>query len=71
MNELENSKVDFFGVYIRIVFMKRYITKYIQEDLDKKIILLTGPRQNKGLERVYRFDIGRNCDEYSDLKGSA
>lgn len=25
--------------------MKRYITKYIQEDLDKKIILLTGPRQ--------------------------
>jgi uncharacterized protein len=25
--------------------MKRYITKYIQEDLYKKIILLTGPRQ--------------------------
>lgn len=25
--------------------MKRYLTKYIQEDLDKKIILLTGPRQ--------------------------
>ncbi|WP_300464885.1 hypothetical protein [Desulfobacula sp.] len=25
--------------------MERYITKYIQEDLDKKIILLTGPRQ--------------------------
>lgn len=30
---------------VRIVFVKRYITKYIQEDLDKKIILLTGPRQ--------------------------
>lgn len=25
--------------------MKRYLTKYIQEDLDKKIILVTGPRQ--------------------------
>lgn len=25
--------------------MKRYLTKYVQEDLDKKIILLTGPRQ--------------------------
>jgi len=25
--------------------MKRYLTKYIKEDLDKKIILLTGPRQ--------------------------
>jgi len=25
--------------------MNRYLTKYIQEDLDKKIILLTGPRQ--------------------------
>ncbi len=25
--------------------MKRYLTKYITEDLDKKIILLTGPRQ--------------------------
>ena len=25
--------------------MKRYLAKYIQEDLDKKIILLTGPRQ--------------------------
>jgi len=25
--------------------MKRYLTKYIQEDLDKKVILLTGPRQ--------------------------
>jgi len=25
--------------------MKRYLTKYIQEDLDKKIVLLTGPRQ--------------------------
>ena len=25
--------------------MERYLKKYIQEDLDKKIILLTGPRQ--------------------------
>ncbi|MBU1055846.1 MAG: ATP-binding protein [Proteobacteria bacterium] len=25
--------------------MERYLTKYIKEDLDKKIILLTGPRQ--------------------------
>jgi len=25
--------------------MKRYLTKYIQEDLAKKIVLLTGPRQ--------------------------
>ena len=25
--------------------MKRYLEKYIQEDVDKKIILLTGPRQ--------------------------
>ena len=25
--------------------MKRYLTKYIQEDLGNKIILLTGPRQ--------------------------
>ncbi len=25
--------------------MERYLSKYIQEDLDKKIILLTGPRQ--------------------------
>jgi predicted AAA+ superfamily ATPase len=29
----------------KIVDMKRYLTKYIQEDLDKKIVLLTGPRQ--------------------------
>jgi len=25
--------------------MERYLKKYIKEDLDKKIILLTGPRQ--------------------------
>jgi uncharacterized protein len=30
---------------VRIVFMERYITPYIQQDLDQKIILLTGPRQ--------------------------
>jgi len=30
---------------VRIVFMERYITPDIQQDLDQKIILLTGPRQ--------------------------
>jgi predicted AAA+ superfamily ATPase len=32
-------------MYARIDVMKRYLENYIQEDLDKKIILLTGPRQ--------------------------
>ena len=32
-------------MHARIDVMKRYLEKYIQEDLDKKIILLTGPRQ--------------------------
>lgn len=32
-------------MHVRIDVMKRYLEKYIQEDLDKKIILLTGPRQ--------------------------
>jgi len=39
------KSLDFPGVYARIVDMKRYLTKYIQEDLNKKIILLSGPRQ--------------------------
>lgn len=30
---------------VRIAVMKRYLEKYIQEDLDKKIVLLTGARQ--------------------------
>ena len=30
-----------------MVAMERYLKKYIQEDLDKKIILLTGPRQTR------------------------
>ena len=30
---------------VRIVVMERYIKTYIKEDLNKKIILLTGPRQ--------------------------
>jgi len=25
--------------------MKRYVEKYIKEDIDNKIILITGPRQ--------------------------
>ena len=29
-----------------MVGMKRYLTKYVQEDLDSKIIMLTGPRQS-------------------------
>ncbi len=37
--------IDFIGMDVRIVSMERYITKYIQKNLDKKIILLAGPRQ--------------------------
>ena len=29
-----------------MVAMQRYLTKYVQEDLDRKIIMLTGPRQS-------------------------
>ena len=39
------KSLDFFGVYARIVGMERYLKNYILEDLNKKIILLTGPRQ--------------------------
>lgn len=39
------KSLDYFGIYAKIDGMKRYLEKFIQEDLDKKIVLLTGPRQ--------------------------
>ena len=39
------KSLDYFGFYDRIGAMKRYLEKYILEDLNKKIVLLTGPRQ--------------------------
>ena len=39
------KSLDYFGIHAKIVVMKRYLEKYILEDLSKKIILLTGPRQ--------------------------
>ena len=39
------KSLDYFGFYDRIGAMKRYLEKYILEDLKKKIVLLTGPRQ--------------------------
>lgn len=41
---LQNS-LDFFGIHAKIVAMKRYLEPYIKEDIEKKIILITGPRQ--------------------------
>lgn len=54
--------------------MKRYITKYIQEDLNKKIILLTGPRQtgkttlSKMLENNFDYFNYDNIDDRLDLQ---
>jgi predicted AAA+ superfamily ATPase len=42
---LFRKSLDFFGIHGKIVEMDRYLTKYIREDLGKKIIFLTGPRQ--------------------------
>lgn len=39
------KSLDYFGLYVRIVSMKRYLTSQIRQDLSKKIILITGPRQ--------------------------
>ncbi len=53
--------------------MKRYITKYIQEDLDKKIILLTGPRQagkttlSKMLDNNFDYFDYDNVDDRTSL----
>jgi predicted AAA+ superfamily ATPase len=54
--------------------MKRYLAKYIQEDLDKKIILLTGPRQtgkttlSKMLTPDYDYFSFDNLDDRLALK---
>jgi len=32
-------------MWVKIVAMKRYLEEYIKKDLEKKIVLLTGPRQ--------------------------
>ncbi len=37
--------MDFFTPKSEIDDMKRYLEKYLIEDLKKKIVLLTGPRQ--------------------------
>ncbi len=61
-NKIRKS-LDYFGVNVRIVFMERYITKYIKEDLDKKIILLTGPRQT-GKTTLSKM-LGNNFDYFN------
>jgi predicted AAA+ superfamily ATPase len=50
--------LDFFGMVAKIVNMERYLTKGIQDDLSRKIILLTGPRQSgkTTLSRMLRND---------------
>jgi hypothetical protein len=54
--------------------MDRYLTKYIQEDLDKKIILLTGPRQagkttlSKMLEHNFDYFNYDYIDDRLDLQ---
>ncbi len=52
--------------------MERYLTKYIQEDLDKKIILLTGPRQTgkTTLSKILKTDFDYfNYDSADDRLG--
>ena len=41
------KSLDYFGFYDGIVAIKRYLEKYILKDLEKKIVLLTGPRQTE------------------------
>lgn len=59
---------------VKIVFMERYLTKYIKEDLDKKIILLTGPRQtgkttlSKMLGNDFDYFNYDNVDDRLDLQ---
>jgi predicted AAA+ superfamily ATPase len=54
--------------------MERYLTKYIKEDLDNKIILLTGPRQSgkttlsKMLERDFDYFNYDNVDDRLSLQ---
>jgi predicted AAA+ superfamily ATPase len=61
-------------MYVKIVDMKRYLAKYIQEDLDKKIILLTGPRQtgkttlSKKLKPAYDYFNFDNPDDRLALR---
>lgn len=68
------KSLDYFGMGVRIVFMERYITKYIKEDLDKKIILLTGPRQtgkttlSKMLGNDFDYFNYDNVDDRLDLQ---
>lgn len=53
--------------------MERYVTKYIQEDINSKIILLTGPRQtgkttlSKMLEKDFDYFNYDNVDDRSAL----
>ena len=57
-----------------MVAMERYITKYIKEDLNKKIILLTGPRQtgkttlSKMLEKDFDYFNYDNVDDRIGLQ---
>jgi len=61
-------------MHVRITIMKRYLTKYIQEDLNNKIILLTGPRQtgkttlSKMLENNFDYFNYDNIDDRLDLQ---
>ena len=54
--------------------MKRYLTEYIQEDLDQKIILVTGPRQagkttlSKMLENDFDYFNYDNIDDRLSLQ---
>ena len=54
---------------VMIAFMDRYLTPYIQQDLDKKIILLTGPRQTgkTTLSKMLKSDFDYfNYDDVDD-----
>ncbi len=70
--KLRFVKTDYFGIDAKIVFMERYLTKYIKADLDKKIILLTGPRQTgkTTLSKMLRDDFDYfNYDNVDDRLG--
>lgn len=71
--EIHNSLVFFLLLYI-IVIMERIQTNYILKDLNKKIVLLFGPRQTgktwlaKSLSQHFENTVYLNYDNYHDKK---
>ncbi len=59
------KSLDYFAIFCYIVAMKRYIFDQVLKDLKKKMVFITGPRQEehiKGINLVRAGDWLANLD---------